>query len=314
MSDETHHRPTSLKTFMVWIHVISISVYPLTRSKFWLSFYSDIPIMYYWVIFIFGISFSCYRHCICDPGFVTPEDDPEHPEHRETPEHPETPEDKKEEEAKSKYFYCTHCKQYIPLRARHCKRCNRCVIRRDHHCPFTGQCIGRDNHLIFLIWCYIESFLMGTVALDTFFSLFNFKSFSKYFQLFYYSNISSYSSVSSVLLHYLDLFKANFFLVPFMFFDAFQVFSLAFVHTMMAINNLTTWELLKKGTISYFDGYPVTKNPFNKGIKKNFQEFLIMKKEKLTWNEPPPPNLDDFVDEYSVFGEKIMSYVINMFL
>lgn len=291
----------SLKNFMIWIHVISFSLYPFAESRFRSSFYSDTPIMFYWVVFIFGVSFSCYKHCIHDPGFVTPSDDPVN--------QPNTKDDDTENKSKCIFYFCPHCQQHVPLRARHCRTCQRCVMRRDHHCPFTDQCIGRDNHFIFLVWCYLESFLMGTVATDTFVSLFNFKSFSKYLE-----RCSFNGGFIKLCFYYCKFYKANFFLIPFMFFDSFQVFSLALVHTIMAFNNMTTTEFLKKGTISYFDGYPITKNPFNKGIKKNLKEFFIMSKDKLTWNDPPPPDLSDFVDEYSIFGETIMGFVISKFL
>lgn len=312
MSDENPQQPRNYKVFMVWIHIISISVYPLTRSRFWLSFYSDKPIMYYWVIFIFGVSFSCYRHCIHNPGFITPEDDPENP-----PDNENNNENNNNSVVcnikKSKYFYCTHCKQYVPLRASHCKKCQRCIMRRDHHCPFTDQCIGRDNHSVFLLWCYCESLLMGTVAFDTIISLFHYSKYTKISQQFYYSNILNYSTKWEIFMDYLKIYGSNLFLAPFMIFDAFQVFILSFTHTLMAIYNITTWEQLRKPTISYFEGYPSTQNPFDKGKINNLIEFVHMKRDKIDWNHPAPPKLTDFVAEYNVFGTQIMNSLVGLF-
>lgn len=291
------------RTFMVWIHIIAIILMPFTRTKFWTSFYSDKPIWYYFTIFTFGISFSCYKHSIKNPGFVTASDDPENPT-----------QNSENDKTDNQYFYCTHCKQYVPIRASHCRTCQRCVIRRDHHCPYTGVCIGRDNHLIFLTWCYLETLLMRTMTYDTFVSLFHYKEFSRLAQLFYTHNISVTSlSKLQKITSFLSIYKINLFLLPFMLFDTYLIIILDLNQTLIAFNNITTWEMRRRSKISYLQSYPITANPFNKGPMKNISEFLRMAREKLNWNHIKPANMNDFMDEYNMFGVNIMSSLVGMF-
>ena len=302
MDDDQPRYDLSTRNFMVWIHIISIISMPFTRARFWLSFYSDTPILYYLVIFAFGISFSSYRHCTSNPGYVTPSDDPENPTNGD------------QVDKSDKYFYCKHCKQYVPIRASHCRTCQRCVIRRDHHCPYTGVCIGRDNHLVFLLWCYLETFLMRVVTYDTLVSLFHYKEFSMTSQIFYDHNISMVPlSKWQTFLSYMTIYKFNLGLLPFMLFDTYLIVLLDINHTLMAFNNITTWELKRRSSISYFQSYPLSKNPFNKGPLKNIIEFLKMKKEKLNWNHISPPDMNDFINEYNMFGVNIMSSLVSMF-
>lgn len=294
----------NLRPFMVWIHVIVLALMPFTKSKFWLSFYDDTPLRYYWIIFTFGVSFSAYRYCVHNPGWVKPSDNPESPNEGFDP----------DENNKSHFFYCNHCKQYIPLRASHCRHCQRCVMRRDHHCPFTGQCVGRDNHLSFVVWCYLEILLICPATYDTFIALFHYSDFTQHIQNYYsHEALTPPSSKIDFFISYIITFKANLFSLPFLFFDSFQVVLLAIMHTLMAFNNITTWELQRRNTISYFASYPLTSNPFNKGPIKNFLEFLKMQEEKTKWNHPTPPDLNDFLTEYRMFGVRIMSSLVSMF-
>ncbi|OHT10750.1 DHHC zinc finger domain containing protein [Tritrichomonas foetus] len=188
-------------------------------------------------------------------------------------------------------FFCKHCNIHIPIRAAHCKSCNRCVIRRDHHCPWTGQCIGRDNHFSFWLWLLSEIILMGFVIFDCFASLLEPISFLNWFYRYFFNIVA----------------------LPFMCFDMFMVASLFIGHTVMALNNITTWEIARRNSISYLEIYPVTMNPFNKGKWNNFVEFARMKSRKITWDSIEKPKLSDFTEENEMFQLNLMNSLFRTY-
>ena len=179
-------------------------------------------------------------------------------------------------------FFCEVCKQHIPIRACHCKVCGKCVHRRDHHCPWIGHCIGRDNHVYFVTFLIIENIVMGFIVYDVIINLF----------------------VSQpTVLQYFYINWINLALVGPLLFAWIQTLLLFYQHSLLIIHNGTIWESVRRFNITYFKVQPSSKNPFDRGILENIKEFLTMKKKKMIWDPPPPPNLKDFDQEVIQYGK-----------
>ena len=189
-------------------------------------------------------------------------------------------------------FYCNECKMYIPYRASHCRACKRCVLRRDHHCPYINQCVGRDNHLNFYIWVFFEAIFMGYVLFDLVYSIFT----------------------SMPVFLWIRTFGVNLFLIPFVAFDFLQTSLLFISHTLLIVNNSTTWESSRRHTISYLADYPLTFNPFSKSTFENFIEFFTMKKNKMEWDLSKKATIEDFENEQKMFAESFMNGLVKLFV
>ncbi|KAL1492831.1 hypothetical protein ABEB36_011013 [Hypothenemus hampei] len=47
---------------------------------------------------------------------------------------------------------CKKCIAPKPPRAHHCSVCNKCVLKMDHHCPWLNNCVGHRNHRYFYLY------------------------------------------------------------------------------------------------------------------------------------------------------------------
>jgi hypothetical protein len=80
---------------------------------------------------------------------------------------------------------------------------------------------------------------------------------------------------------------------------------LTIAHIQMAMVNKTIWEMKRREHISYFRDVPLQINPFDKGVCGNLHEFLTMAEEKLEWDWPAAPSLEDLVDEKLTMGHAL---------
>ena len=232
-------------------------VYLFTKdSLFTISFYSNTPILFYFLLILHCFMFRYYSKACQPPGFANDEVD-------------------KDEEINinnldPSRFYCKTCQMYVPPRASHCLTCNKCVIRRDHHCPWTNCCIGRDNHLDyfkFTLFAFISEILPQLDATIHFFYYIKYtKDKSDFFRVFW-----PYASF---------IFATTF--------AASLTFNLCRQCLITIYKNLTTWERLRRAKISYLKDLPFGYSPFDKGFAQNFIEFCTMKEKKTKWIIKPP--------------------------
>lgn len=147
--------------------------------------------------------------------------------------------------------YCTICNMEQPVRAKHCTICKKCVHRYDHHCTWLGNCIGERNHLFYYAYLLFQS-LELTLA------------------LYYLSSTVEdcpYQAVPILIL-----------LVPNELFSCF-LFGL---HSYLAVQGLTTWELISWKRISYLGERE--KSPFASDYFRNLSQF-ISSIEVKDWNQ-----------------------------
>jgi len=153
---------------------------------------------------------------------------------------------------------CETCHVIRPLRAKHCKVCGRCVETMDHHCIFTGNCVGAGNRLLFVAMVY--SALASHL-------------------LICHCVVMASGGYPAVFSGSLD--KHPYFGALLAFHSLCSLFMLALVvfHTYSISVNITTNEFWNWQRYRHFHGgtqfgIPVFKNPFDKGVKINWQEFL----------------------------------------
>ena len=185
----------------------------------------------------------------------------------------------------SSEFFCKYCQIYVPIRASHCVTCNKCIIRRDHHCPWTNCCIGRDNHFyyfIFTIFAFISELLPQIDAIYHF------------YVYIFYSN--DHSNFFRVIWPYISFICATTFASS-------LTFNLCRQCLITIYKNLTTWERLRRGKISYLKNLPFGYSPFDKGLVGNFFEFCTMKDKKTKWSVKPP--------DISLFSNELQLIIDN---
>jgi len=160
--------------------------------------------------------------------------------------------------------YCTVCNLEQPFRAKHCKHCNRCIARYDHHCPWLGNCIGERNHFWFY-WYLV--FQVAEIVLG------QIKLYLCIFKENHNDDGPLYAKI--ILLAVTTIFFA-------------MTASLLVFHTYLAFANLSTWERLSWGKITYLSDWPKAwGSPFSKGVSGNLWYFCCEKhKELVDWQMP----------------------------
>lgn len=237
-------------------HIICYFVFLMNDEIFKFSYLTNKPYAFYAITALYFISLNLYAASCQNPGFS--DKDAEKPA-----------------EGKDLYF-CEICKAYCPVRACHCRDCGRCVLRRDHHCPWTGCCIGRDNHVYFYLYVYTE-------AIGDLFCLFC------CLRQMWFTPFNNFGG-------YLTATWKSIFLIPWAVLGAVNGIGLIYQHTTLISKNVTVWEHHRWGRISYLQGRPYLKSPFNKGVIENFIEFFTMKALKKEWQIPAQPSLEEMRD------------------
>ncbi|KAL9183567.1 hypothetical protein ACHAXT_004423 [Thalassiosira profunda] len=137
---------------------------------------------------------------------------------------------------------CHTCRIVKPLRSKHCRVARRCVLVFDHHCPFVGTTIGLYNYIYFYL--FLLSFCLMEIGFVAAWILFLKRS-------------KVFPKGAFLMGGYLGLY-----FVPVAF--------MAFYHTQLVLNNVTTNEQLNLRKYRYFWGENGRfRNPFNRGVIRN---------------------------------------------
>ena len=100
------------------------------------------------VILILMCSYSYYKACAMDPGFITTESHTKAIERFEYDHFLFAPKST-----------CKTCLLEKPARSKHCVACNKCVERFDHHCIWVNNCIGLANYKYFLVFLVLHALI-----------------------------------------------------------------------------------------------------------------------------------------------------------
>ncbi|KAJ6249391.1 s-acyltransferase [Anaeramoeba flamelloides] len=168
--------------------------------------------------------------------------------------------DLKEEE---KCWYCVTCNIYKPTRSSHCGRCDNCVLRFDHHCPWVGTDIGLRNiryYIIFLVCIYL-----------TFWYLLVFTGWHSWMKID--DQLEKEKTTWGAILNYLKGYPADVVIALYSLILVIKLTNLTLHQIYYVSTNVTTKEYLK-GT------WKGRKNPFDKGIIRNWFQILFGKVPK----------------------------------
>ena len=198
---------------------------------------------------------------------------------------------------------CKFCKiMELPLRSFHCQKCQRCIRTYDHHSNLIGCCIGENNHFVFTLFLFNQSFtfILGILAL-----------IKRYSAQKYFAKI--------VIIGYWATFG---FIV--------SAFSLLFIfHLYLLLTNQTSFEIFHKDQCPYLRifkqerikiymerGIEIKPNlsfhPFDSGIKKNLCDAfykLFNTYDKMKWEDIYFFNLRTNKVNFSFCKNKYLPYV-----
>lgn len=162
-------------------------------------------------------------------------------------------------ENSNKLTLCEVCSHTVPQRAKHCRICKCCILKYDHHCVWLDCCIGYHNHKIFLftVFLYLVNIFTGCLVSISF--------ACKWDDGLIADCSHAYSSDSSALV----------FVVCCYMFVAGVALSILLIQQLFLISfNVTSneWRRMQPGQQSCWS--TITSSPHNKGILRNWSEFL----------------------------------------
>lgn len=155
------------------------------------------------------------------------------------------------------YHYCEICQLSQPYRTRHCEDCEICISKYDHHCFWLGSCVGELNHFKFTLYLTLESFCLWTI----------------FWNLSLDGN--SWVIAGSLLLG-VTCFGFGILCT-----------GLAGFHIYLISIGTTTWEIMRRKSISYLKPYPYNFHPFSDGCLRNWMDS-ILRKNTRNWILPKP--------------------------
>lgn len=132
----------------------------------------------------------------------------------------------------------------------------------DHHCPWVGNCIGERNKFLFYLFLITQLIIVLVLGfLNVAYQIYNFKGL-------------------------LDL---NWGMVLMLIIEMYFLVLLAYLvvlHTFLAMNNLTTWELECWNKITYLQNRPKSEgSPFSMGLYMNWKFFCALRICSRTFTE-----------------------------
>lgn len=155
------------------------------------------------------------------------------------------------------YHQCETCQITQPYRTKHCDDCEMCISKFDHHCFWLGSCVGELNHFRFTLYLMLESGCLWVIFCFCFWGI----SYLEYFGYFWLG-ITCFGF--GILTGGLGGF-----------------------HVYLISIGATTWEVMRRGRISYLKSYPYNFHPFSNGCFGNWKQAIIEKNTK-NWVLPRP--------------------------
>jgi palmitoyltransferase len=153
--------------------------------------------------------------------------------------------------------YCEICKILQPYRARHCFDCEECISKFDHHCFWLGSCVGELNHFKFAFYLILECFSLTWAVYFCFFG-------TTYIEIAFYIILGITCASFAMLTGGLGIF-----------------------HAYLISIGATTWEIMRRKSITYLKPYPTNYQPFSKGFCQNWKDAATVREATL-WTLPRP--------------------------
>lgn len=150
--------------------------------------------------------------------------------------------------------YCKRCQAWKPERSHHCSVSGHCVLKMDHYCIWVVNCVGLLNYkffLLFLFYTFMACLVSILVLIKPLISFFTDKLHGASAPFIFVAVVMDAAFCASI---------AGFLIM----------------HGQLLVANCTTIEMYEKDRIHPW--------PYNKGIKRNFEE--VLGRSKLRWFVP----------------------------